>query len=313
MVLQNLRMPVEVILADNIVAQSHWYGLCFTGEGPNGGYVRAGIYNTGYYDNGHEKSPWDPNRDWEGGNKWPDDVNLPQENPVETDEMPFVFDSNGYMRCSLVPDCPFIDAGSQYIEDTMLVSRTTDFNAVPDSNIVDIGFHHSDYGLWWHYVNAGEGVALGDINQDAATDLLDLELLVSDWLNPSPDDANDINDDGIVNLKDYAILAQTWYKIQGHPNIRPVVSGNPANLSGSVDVNVMNFGPWAWRAFVLMDGQFIREIIGFNEPNAGVLGLDSREYNNGQHNLKVVTVDYSGLVTVSPVLDVNFSITTFIA
>jgi len=90
------------------------------------------------------------------------------------------------------------------------------------------------------------------------------------------------------------------------PNIRAQVSGNPANLSGNVDVNVANFGPGASRAFVLMDGQFVREIIGFSDPNSGV-SIDSNTYNNGQHEIKAVTVDYFGDVTVSDKVEVNFN------
>jgi len=290
-----------VMIADNIVADSYWYGIHLEG------LASWGVYNTGYYLNGHEKSPWNSEPNWAGGNIWPADFE--QVNPVEADELPFVIDSNGVRRCSLVPDCPFIDAGSQYIEDTTLVARTTDINGLPDCNEVDIGFHHSEYELWWHYVNAGQGCAPADINKDAVTDGLDLQVITSHWLDSvTPNDANvgNLNNDSTVNFKDYAIMAQTWYKIQGHPNITAQVSGNPANLSGNVNVNVANFGPGAWRAFVLMDGQFIREIIGFNDADEpGVCRIDSREYRNGQHEIKAVTVDYGGGVTVSPTIDVN--------
>jgi len=202
-------------------------------------------------------------------------------------------------------DCPFIDADSQYIEDTTLVGRSTDANGLPDCNEVDLGYHWSAWWSDWSFSNAGEGVAAGDINQDAVTDGSDLELLFWDWLNPSPNDANDINDDGAVNFKDYAILAQTWFELQGHPNIRPVVSGDPCNLSGNVAVDIANFGEGTWRAFLFIDGQFLGEIL--NLYDEGCISLDTRTYNNGQHKIKAVTMDVNYVITVSPVNEATFA------
>jgi len=289
----------HIMIADNVITQAYYYGLRFFD------CTWVGLYNTGYYKNGTADGCCDC------GNVSP--VGFGQVNPIEPIINPFVvvqyegYPPAWYLDC-LAPGSAFIDAGTQYIEDTHLMAKTDDFNGVPDDDLVNLGYHY-EYCLWGvgEYVNAGVGVAAGDINKDAATDWPDLQLLTHDWLHCGGDEANDLNNDYCVNLKDFAILAQTWYKIQGHPDIRPVISGDVNNLNGSVDVNVVNFGPWAWRGFVLMDGQFIREIVGFNDADAGVVRLDSREYNNGQHTIKAATVDYSGLVTVSDKVEVNFS------
>jgi len=77
----------------------------------------------------------------------------------------------------------------------------------------------------------------------------------------------------------------------------------PTNLSGNVDVNVANFGAGAWRAFVLMDGQFMGEIWDFAQGYSNL--LETPAFRNGEHSIKAVTVDYNGDVTVSPVLEVT--------
>lgn len=284
----------QVMIADNIVANACYEGIYLVD-----GAMWAGVYNTGYYANAANN------------NLSPEQ---PEENPVQAANCPFVC-CDYWVTCGwhwLNQGSPFVDAGSQYIEQTSRIGMTTDINGIPDSGMVDLGMHFpsgyvpGDYPYMnFAFSNAGEGLAVGDINRDAVTDGLDLELLVWDWLNPSPNDANDLNDDGKVNFKDYAILAQTWYQIIGHPDIRPMVSGNPSNLSGNVDVNVTNFGAGTMQAFVLMDGQFLGEILDLYDE--GGIGLDTRVYNNGEHMFKVVTVDYNLDVTVSPVLTVNFT------
>jgi hypothetical protein len=48
------------------------------------------------------------------------------------------------------------------------------------------------------------------LNGDCHVDYLDLEIMARDWLISEAGFAADINTDGIVDFKDYAILADKW-------------------------------------------------------------------------------------------------------
>jgi hypothetical protein len=205
-----------VHLLNNIVSSSYWYGLNLVD-----GYMQMLVVNTGYYDNGQ-------NKNWE----------FDEYNPVIAQSNPYYpyIGEKPYWHHHLAEGSGFIDAGSQYIEQTELIGTTTNFDGLPDKDIVDLGFHHTD----WDFVG-GEGIA--------GTDIDDLITLSNYWLTYTPYDPNspnyqdpnivdpntisyggDWNDDGFVDLADFAILAGMWQAAPVEPNIIPVISGDPSNF-----------------------------------------------------------------------------------
>ena len=49
-----------------------------------------------------------------------------------------------------------------------------------------------------------------DLNDDCKVDYLDLEIMSGEWLAGGADLAADVNTDSVVDMKDYAILADMW-------------------------------------------------------------------------------------------------------
>jgi len=257
-----------VVLANNIVSGSYQYGLALVDY-----YMYATVTNTGYFDNAN-------NKNWE----------FEEENPAFETVLPYETGTGTLPVCYLRQDCNFVDAGFSKVEFTELIGKTTDVNGIPDSNITDIGFHYYD----WSFVNAGDGSTL-------------------DW---------DLTGNLIVNFKDFAIFANGWQttydindlatftdewldSISGHPQISVYVSGDPCNLSGDVMIRVNDMGYQTEQAFVLIDGQYVDEIIGYDD-GYGVT-LETYAFGNGEHSIKIVTVDPNSLITVSPAANVIFN------
>ena len=92
------------------------------------------------------------------------------------------------------------------------------------------------------------------------------------------------------------------WNYSNEPNIIPTISGDPN--TGWVEVGVSGYGTTTERVFVLMDGEYIDELEYF-DSNMPLL-LESDDYINGGHSIKVVAVDTNGLITVSGTLGANF-------
>ncbi len=86
-------------------------------------------------------------------------------------------------------------------------------------------------------------------------------------------------------------------------------SADPNNLTGDISIGVTGYSATTKRVFVLMDGQYIGEIVYF-DSNVPLL-LESDKYLNGRHSIKVVAVDANRNVTLSRVFDVNFGNTFY--
>jgi hypothetical protein len=245
-----------VYLFNNIVSSSDWYGLNLVD-----GYMQMVVVSTGYYNNYYDKN-WD----------------FDEYNPVCTETNPYspYMGEKAYQHHFLADDSAFIDAGSQYIEQTKLIGTTTNFDSLPDKDIVDLGFHSMD----WNYIG-GEGIA--------GTDIDDLITLSNYWLTYTPYEPNspgyidpnlyiydpnhpenwidpnfvsyggDWNNDGFVNLADFAILAGMWQKIQEIPEI--TASINVSSEDGSIEVQVQDGGSPIYQCFLLIDGVFVKELI----------------------------------------------------
>jgi len=257
-----------VFLANNIVSNNGRYGLVLAN-----GYMYANVYNTGYYNNYTNKN-------------WAFD----EDDPAFETVLPYEMGTGTLPVCYLRQDCNFINTGSFLTEQTPLIGKTTDVNSVPDSNTMDIGFHYCD----WSFENAGDGSTL-------------------DW---------DLTGNLIVNFKDFAIFANGWQttydindlaeftdewldSISGHPQISVAISGDPCNLSGDIEIGINGYGYQTEQAFVLIDGQFFEEIFGFDDGYG--VELESYAFSNGQHSIKVISIDPNDIITVSPPTIVNFN------
>ena len=96
-------------------------------------------------------------------------------------------------------DSPCVDAGSDTAENLGLNTRTTRTDQVPDSGIVDMGYHYPI-------------VCLGDLNDDGDTDQADLGILLADWGCDDPVNgcAGDLNGDDKTDQADLGILLADW-------------------------------------------------------------------------------------------------------
>ncbi|NLH17805.1 MAG: right-handed parallel beta-helix repeat-containing protein [Phycisphaerae bacterium] len=121
-----------VALINNIVSNYDQYGLNLVGE-----FKRLTIRNTGYY-----------------GNRA--NINIEymfdEENPIKTDQYPFTpvagsnaFPGGPWAHHYLKPDCPFVDAGDELVENTPYKGMSTNANGSPDKDKVDLGFHRIDW------------------------------------------------------------------------------------------------------------------------------------------------------------------------
>ena len=98
---------------------------------------------------------------------------------------------------------PCINAGSDYAARTGFWDSSTRTDLVPDSGIVDMGYHNGSYN----------GNSPGNINNDCVVDMVDFAILASQWQQtpgtPSADIAP-LGGNGIVDIDDLVLLAQSW-------------------------------------------------------------------------------------------------------
>lgn len=257
-----------VELANNIVSGSYTAGLNF------GGWAAWIINNTGYYANTENKS---------------DD--FPETNPVIATQNPYV-NGTGFNRCYLNQNCPFIDAGLQYVEETSLIGKTTDINNAPDSNMIDIGFHYPN----WNYSNIGDGNALiADYDGNGKVDFKDFAILANGWKSS-------------YDMNDLSTMADEWLlTISGHPLIAISVNGDVNSLSGEVSVSVANCSYLTSQVYIFMDGQLMGETDYDEDEGTPGITINTPSYRNGSHLFKALVIDYNNLITLSENLAVDFN------
>jgi hypothetical protein len=250
-----------VELINNIVSDSCDCGLVFI-DLP----IYATVANTGYYNNSYNFN-LDPN-----------DFN--EINPVYETENPYNMRST-YLR----QDCNFIDAGCEYIEESGLIGRSTDINGLPDSNIVDLGFHD----LFWNYSNAGEGNTLSsDLNHDSIVNFKDYAILAADWQTD-------------YNINDLNTMSDQWL-LYGEPNIQIQIIGDSNN--GHVDIGVNGWTADTMQIFLLVDGQYKGEIVLFEDNQT--FRLDISALGNSPHELKTIGIDINDNVICSNLTQTSF-------
>jgi hypothetical protein len=283
----NALPTVHVI--NNVVTQNYSYGLNFVYGGFYGLVANAGYYNN-YYDKNCEFDEY---------------------NPVYAETNPYspYIGEKAYQHHYLADDSAFIDAGTQYIEQTKLIGMTTNFDSLPDKDKVDLGFHHMD----WNYVG-GEGVA--------GTDMDDLIEISNYWLTWTPYDPNspnyqdpnivdpntisyggDWNDNGFVDMADFALLTELWQAKPDEPNIIPIISDGISE--GWMRVGVDQFTSNIQAIFVYVDGHYIGRIAGFDKGR--LLDIDGSEFGPGSHQLKLIALDWDGYILCSHLTDFTIS------
>jgi hypothetical protein len=285
-----------VYLLNNVVSSSYWYGLNLVD-----GYMQMVVVNTGYYENGQ-------NKNWE----------FDEYNPIIAEELPYVpeFGEKPYQNHYLVDGSAFIDAGSQYIEQTQLIGTTTNFDGLPDKDIVDLGFHHMD----WDYTGSEE---------IAGTDIDDLIEISDYWLCHGPYDPNsptydpnifdpnspsyisdpnlitfggDWNGDRYVDLADFAMIAQTWNAAPVVPDLVPVINGDPNN--GFVAISVSGYNEDTQSIFVFIDGMYAGRVY---EGTEAPIAVDLSESGNRPQQLKFMAIDGGGHFAYSDTTEIHYT------
>jgi hypothetical protein len=180
-----------------------------------------------------------------------------------------------------------INAGGDYVDELRnLIGKTTDFNGIPDNNIIDIGFHYFN----WYYVNAGDGdCSFADMDDNNTIDLRNFALLADGW-----ETTYDMN-----NLK---TMADEWMRV-AEPNIQLQIVGDGNN--GFIEVGAEGYTSNTQRIFMLVDGQYVGEILWFRE--GWPLEFDASELGPGIHQLKAVSIDAEGRVTCSGITENAFN------
>ena len=263
----NIEDSPVVEVYNNIVSGSYEIGLGIDG------YAYWVVSNTGYYDNA-------------------ENTNADEDFPVYATSNPYVNGSGDPNRCYLNQTCPFINAGLGYIEQTHLIGTTTDVNSLPDSNFIDIGFHHPD----WDFSNAGDGNTLGaDYDSNFKVDFQDFVILANGWQNT-------------YDINDLSAMANEWLcTISGHPPIAISVNGDVNNLSGEVGVSVADCSYSTSQVYIFMDGQLMGETDYNEDEGSPGVTINTPSYRNGSHSLKGVVIDHDNLITLSENLAVDFN------
>ncbi len=261
-----------VHLKNNLVSNNYWFGIA--------------LDSTMWYTSVHNGY---------AVNRFNQSDDFGEVNPAFMNEWPY---NDHY----LPHDCNFIDAGSTYIELTSLMGTTTDANSLPDTGIVDIGFHYND----WAYTGQTETNAWLD----------DVITLSNYWLTYTPYDPNspgyldpnlydpnfvsyggDWNDDGFVDMADFALLASNWKKYEDY-NLTLSFDQNPGSVSGELTVTLNAIDPAITETLLFMDGQFVCRLEP-QEDEPGQVTLDTRLYRNGEHGFKLIAMVDEQIVSSS--------------
>jgi hypothetical protein len=322
------------ILGNNIITRASYYGIGFLD-----GHLNWSVYNTGYGNNFMNKNfdfaEFDPveveDNPYRSGPGPYDHLFLNQncafidagyEYIEETTLIGKTTDINS------MPDCNKIDLGFHHpnwnYSNTGSTSLKADFDNDYTVDLNDL----SDFASYWLYdYDENYRRWYWDFDDSAAIDFNDLKIIADYWLEyfdfyEYADFASfwqqqvdyrfqntmyDLNEDDYVDWQDFAILASEWQKTKESPYlaINPSVSGDPCNLSGIVTIWVNGANDKTEDAFVLMDGRVLGRRFGFEDGYG--FELETYAFDNGKHNIKIVTSDQNGIITVSQPKTVCFN------
>jgi len=325
-----------VFMADNLIAGSYYYAIVQA----DGWMLGADRYNHGYYANYAIENPGNPFNDIapqiltqdpfvNGYTQYPfflkQDCALIDAGSKYIDETTLIGKAT---TVDGVPDSNITDIGFHYINWQFSNAGGTILSADLNNDYkVDFGDIMILADYWLYDYQENYEIWSWDWDDSGVVDYNDLAVIKDNWLTYFDfygyanfaqhwlrevdeklfNDRPDLNNDGFVNLADFAILANQWTNEVNspHPPIAVTISGDPCNLSGDIEIGVGGYGTTTEHVFVLMDGKYIGELEYF-DSNTPLL-LETDNYRNGGHSIKVVAIDANGLVTVSATLEVDFS------
>ncbi len=175
-------------LENNMVSNNSRYGLVLAN-----GYVYADVRNTGYYNNYTNKN-----------------YEFDEDNPVVLAQNPYETGTGFMPICYIDQNCPLVNGGYEYIEETRLIGKTTATDGYPDSNIIDIGFHYPN----WDFSNAGTTTLQADFDNDCTVDYNDLAMFAGYWLYDYDENYQrwwwDFDDSGVIDFNDLTVITDYW-------------------------------------------------------------------------------------------------------
>jgi hypothetical protein len=199
-----------------------------------------------------------------------------------------------------------IDAGGDYIDELRnLIGKTTDWEGTPDNNVADIGFHYFN----WYYVNAGDSNGLSaDLNQDGIVNFKDFAILADYWQQSTTAEA-DLDGSGFVDYLDLVLFAKEWLTetgvyVEGYSfETHQAVDFN--NASGDFSIGPRDIPSYTDKVFIYVDDEQVsrweREIDEWNDF------LESNKFINGQHTIRLVSVNQDGSVKNYPPTSIYFN------
>ena len=111
----------------------------------------------------------------------------------------------------------------------------------------------------------------GDINNDCTVDLVDLILLVENWLLPSPNIA-DITGNDSVNIADFAVLADNWLETVESKIVITEIHYNPDVKTELIEfIELYNTGP----SDVDLSGWYFKDGISYTFPQGTIITAES--------------------------------------
>jgi hypothetical protein len=274
-----------VLLVNNIVSGSYYYGLNLAN-----GYMKAAVVCTGYYGNNQ-------NKNWE----------FDETAAVVATDYPFETSSDPLKQVYLLQSSPFVNAGSDGVAlIPQILGFTTALNSDCDLGVVDIGFHYPNFNK----VNVGEYYLflVSDLDQDGTVNDADLTILRNHYGQAGSSTDGDINGDGIVDAHDLRIMRKQWGQTgYSYPDIQPDVP--TGSLSGDANVGITGDISTLAKISLFLDGKFIGE---FSDSTGNLLvTLETYKYGNGDHKLKIVGITSLGGILLSQEEVVTFSNTLY--
>ena len=264
-----------LFLANNLLTYNGRYGICLTSADPEkDAYIYGPIANNGYYNNYYNTN-----------------ADFNEVGPVYLATDPYVEGSTGYAPiCYIDQQCPLVDGGFNFIQQTPMIGETTATTGIPDSNTTDIGFHYCH----WDYNNVGEGDYYPvDLDENLKVDFKDFAILANGWQTT-------------YDINELADLCHNWL-LQGGPaqNIVPSFDQDPNNLTGDVTVTVNVSDNEITRVYMFVDGEKYLQFGDIQENPTTY--LETQYFHNGPHTVKIISQDANNMVYCSEAVDVNFN------
>ncbi|MFA5553891.1 MAG: hypothetical protein WCZ89_09325 [Phycisphaerae bacterium] len=159
--------------------------------------------------------------------------------------------------------------------------------------------YYDAYNVWWWDYDYSGRVDIGDLGYlvdywPDYFDLIDFAMFAGYWQREVDqrlwDKRADIVRDGIVDFKDFAVLANEWQEISENPapNLAAIFDQDPNNISGTVEVMIDRSDEIIGKVFLFIDGQLHSSM---DTPVEWPMIINSNHARNGLHSFKVIGID----------------------